>query len=188
MRGMESLVCTVFIGLSIKEEADMFSEQNEGTKKLTPYDTFKANFCRGEATDTAIKRVCDSYGIQVEKSSKAKTLKSVTAAREVVKNYGSKVLAGTFEVFRKCGWDDFKDTYRADIVRVITEVRMDYANNVNLIDEKLVDYFEDKTPADIVSSANVKYSHYGRQTRLKKYVNDIVADPSGKVSSIRKIS
>ena len=46
MRGMESLVCEVLVGLTIVEEADLFVEQNEGSKKLSTYDTFKANVCR----------------------------------------------------------------------------------------------------------------------------------------------
>ena len=57
------MVCMVFVGLSIKEEADLFTEQNEGTKKLSPFDTYKANLCRGEEIDTQIQEICNKHGV-----------------------------------------------------------------------------------------------------------------------------
>lgn len=174
MRGIESLVCVVFVGLSIKEEADIFTEQNEGTKKLTPFDTFKANICRGESIDTQIKEVCDKYGIKVVKQNTIKTLKSVTTAREIVRLHGKENLDWIFDLMKDAGWDAYKETYSDGFMASINNIKVSCGENLKDIRAKLLDLFKDSTPKEIKALANVEYPYVGRVTALHRLFVDLI--------------
>lgn len=95
MRGVEYLVCEIFTGLTISDEAKLFVDGNTTSKKLTPFDTYRANqFILGEneteqsKIDKQIAEVCGKYNIKVEKSNARNTLKSVTEARSIIKRSG----------------------------------------------------------------------------------------------------
>lgn len=126
MRGVDYLVCEIFTGMTISKEAAMFVSGNIGSKKLSPYDTYNANqFVKGEEEtelsmiDKRIGKVCDRYGIKVEKSSAAGTLKSVTAARRLIKRDGESGLEFVFTVIKDSHWDGFKEGYASnDIVNI----------------------------------------------------------------------
>ena len=176
MRGIESLVCNVFVGLSIKEEADMFTEQNEGTKKLTPYDTYKANICRGEVVDTQIKEVCDKYGIKVVKQNAIKTLRSVTTARAVVRIHGKENLDWIFKLMEECGWDAYKKTYSDGFIASINNIKVANKDNLDLVREKLVGILKESTPNEMQALAHAKYPYMGRTTALHKLFEELVKE------------
>ena len=95
MRGIEYLVCEIFTGMTISKEAALFVGQDDAAKKLSPYDTYRANqFITGkEETETSkidkqIASVCKKYNVMVEKSNSGNTLKSVTEARAIIKRSG----------------------------------------------------------------------------------------------------
>lgn len=195
MRGMESLVCSVLVGLSIKEEADLFVEQNNDTKKLSPYDTFKANLCRKDARDLAIAKVCENYGIQVVKSNKPKTLKSVTAARRIVstgsQNYDPETLDSAplewiFDVFQSAKWDGFKETYSSAFLYSLDTIYHQNELMLDYIKTKLVRKMSESTPRDILSLANVQFPQYqGTSTKLIKLF-DMIIDHSTEADISRK--
>ena len=176
MRGIESLVCVCFVGLSLKEEADIFTEQNEGTKKLTPYDTYKANICRGNEIDLAIHDVCKAHGIRVVKSTSCRVLRSVTMARSIVKGNGRERLDWIFCVFRDSGWNNYKETYAADIMAGLNNMYIAHENELESARNKLVDFFKSSSPKEVISLANIEYPHIGRQIRLNMILDDIVSD------------
>lgn len=176
MRGLESLVCTVFVGMTVKEEADFFVGQNDGIKKLTPYDTYKANLCRGEAIDCAIKDVCDCYGIKVEKSSTPHTLKSVTAARAIIRSIGKDGLHWIFTVMRESKWDCFKDAYTSQMLMAFYNVYQACINNLPLAKERLVEYCKIVSPKETVALANVHYPTYGDKSKIVMLLNEVVRE------------
>jgi len=99
MRGVEYLVCEIFTGMTISKEASLFVSQNENTRKLSPFDTYKANqFIVGEEEtelseiDKQVAAVCGKYNVKVEKSNARSTLKSVTVARAIIKRSGTEAL------------------------------------------------------------------------------------------------
>ena len=176
MRGIESLVCVVFVGLTIKEEADMFTEQNEGTKKLTPYDTFKANICRGEKIDTQIKEVCDAHGITVEKANKIRTLKSVTTARAIIKNHGKENLDWIFDVLNDSGWNAYKKTYTDGMMSCLNNIKVNYAEELFYIRGKIVEFFKTTTPKEFQALANAEYPYMGRTACLYALLDEILKE------------
>lgn len=186
MRNMDSIVCNVFVGMTVKEEAELFVEQNEGTKKLTPYDTYKANVCRGDIVDCAIKEVCDCYGIKVVKSSTPNTLKSVTRARTIIKNCGKDGLHWIFALIAEAGWNNFKDTYTDTMLNAFYNVYQNCQNNLPLAKERLVEFCKVTTPKEVVALANIEFPMYGDHSRVI-FLFDTVIKENGKQNKVVKL-
>ena len=66
--GHETLTCKVFIGLSKKEEAKLFSKQNEFRRSITAFAQFKAECVAEMYPACDIKRMCDNYNLKIEQA------------------------------------------------------------------------------------------------------------------------
>ena len=94
-KGVKTLPCIILTGLTRKEEARIFSRQNENVKKLTIYDVFKANIINGDTSipeikiDMEINEVCKKHNIKITRSyfnkKNERNMKSLSAARKIVK-------------------------------------------------------------------------------------------------------
>lgn len=184
--GIERLVCEVFIDLSVEEEAERFLYYNTGTKSLSPFDTFKANICRKEANDTAIKEVCDKYEIAIiDRKNKQKSLRSVTAARSIYKNGGTVALNWIFSLIEEVHWEDFKESYSADILMAFTSVYTKYIDGLAIARKNLLDFMRTSTPSEIIGIGNSEYPTQGHSTRTRLVMEEIVMQkPVKKVRNI----
>ena len=167
-----SLVCSVFVGLTVKEEAELFYFRNVDTMKPDPYDTYKANICRGEYIDTAIQDVCDCYGIKVVKSKAHHTLKSVTTARSVVKGNGKEALHYIFNIIEQSGWGCFDDAYCSSVMRGLWKVYQACANDRTLAHNRLVDFFKVYKLDEVKALASINYPTL-KGEKLYALMNDV---------------
>ena len=187
--GIEYLACEIFIDLSIEEEAKRFLYYNTGTKSLSPFDTFKANVCWGEENDTAIKKVCDSYGIAIiDRKGTKKKLHSVSAIRSIYRNGGKSALEWIFNILEDVHWEEFKETYSADILMGLASVYMKYIDNLSSARKKLVSFMAKSTPSEIIGLANSQHPTLGHQTRVKLIFDEIVGENNIKQAKTIKIA
>ena len=106
--GHETLTCKVFIGLSQKEEAKLFSKQNEFRRSITAYNQFKAEVVAELHPAIDIKNLCDSYHIKVEKNKgciPANTITSVRKLYNIVQKNGIECLDFTLQTLIELGWN-----------------------------------------------------------------------------------
>ena len=106
--GHETLTCKVFIGLSQKEEAKLFSKQNEFRRSITAYNQFKAEVVAELYPAIDIKNLCDSYHIKVEKNKgciPANTITSVRKLYNIVQKNGIECLDFTLQTLIELGWN-----------------------------------------------------------------------------------
>ncbi len=186
--GIEYLACEIFIDLSVEEEAKRFLYYNTGTKSLSPFDTFKANICWGEPNDTAIKKVCDGYGIAIiDRKNKQRTLKSVTVARNIYRTGGTAALNWIFSLIEKAHWEDFKESYSADVLMGLNSVYLKYIDNLALMQKNLLEFMKKSTPAEIIGIANTEYPTQGHQTRVRLIFEEI-AGSDGKKKTSSKVT
>lgn len=177
--GIDFLVCNVFVGLSIVQEAEIFAGQFDGKTKLSPIDSFKANIVRGEKVDILLKEVCDSYGVLIKKGKAPMVLGSLTVARRIVKQDRA-ILEWVFDVLLESNWGIYNDTFNADMLQSLSWIytrNKDYLVNAK---DKLVTFFSDITPKELRAIGNMKYPMYGHGTGMFYVMTNIVDGMSKK--------
>lgn len=186
--GIEYLACEIFIDLSVEEEAKRFLYYNTGTKSLSPFDTFKANVCWGETNDTAIKKVCDNHGIAIiDRKNKQRTLKSVTVARSIYKTGGTVALDWIFSLIKGAHWEDFKESYSADILAGLSAVYLKYINNLSVARKNLLEFMKKSNPTEIIGIANTEYPTQGHQTRVRLILEEIAGNDGKNKRMVNKV-
>lgn len=194
-KGINQLVCNVFVGLSLKEEADLFAGQYDGTTKLSPIDSYRANIVRGEMIDSLIKSVCDKYGISVAHEKAPRTLGSLTIIRRIVKppknssnksqvaQENLKIVDWIFSIFRESGWEDYKDTYNADIMQCLWYVWRNNQSSLNTTKGKLVKFFKGSSPKEIKALGNIEYPDCGHGGGIYRVMMDIISGNKNTLAS-----
>lgn len=172
-KGIESLNCRCFVGLTVKEEAKWYAEQNKGTKGLSPFDSYKANIVYGEPVDTAIKDVCDCYKIKVEKTNAPNVLRGLTVTRKLVKADGKDCLHWIFNTVVSAGWNDYKEGFTYDTMYSLWNVYISCESNRPLAQERLINFMKFHTPKNTFAMASITYPDLGDHTRIVKFMKNI---------------
>jgi hypothetical protein len=109
--GVTHLLCQIYEGLSIKEEAKIFAEQNDNVTRIASADKFKSLLIMEDEICLQIKSLCDEFGIAIRKTygdslcKTRKNLNGLIAAQRIVENYGIECLRWIFDVIERSGWD-----------------------------------------------------------------------------------
>lgn len=107
--GHEILTCKVFIGLDKKEEARLFSKQNEFRRSISAYNQFKAEVVGQMYPACDIKRMCENYHIKIEQAKgfvPENTITSVRKLYNIVKRHGLEGLDFTLQTLIELGWNN----------------------------------------------------------------------------------
>lgn len=170
--------------MTISKEASLFVNQNENTKKLTPFDTYRANqFISGEdetelsQLDKRIANVCAEYGVIVEKVKGGRALKSVTEARKIMKRDGEQGLEFVFEVVKESHWDEFSKGYSGDLMCSLGKIYCNYPNELNVMKNRLCGFLINSTPDELDALGNNTYPNLKRRARLDAILADIIREP-----------
>lgn len=109
--GITHLLCQIYENLTIKEEAKIFSEQNDNVARIASADKFKSLLVMGNEVCLQIKELCDEFGISIRKTygdslcKTRKNLNGLIAAQRIVEIHGIECLRWIFTVIEKSGWD-----------------------------------------------------------------------------------
>lgn len=169
MRGITYLVCEIFTGLTLSTEALKFVDSNINSKKLNAYDVFKANQYISEQDETElslidkhIAAICKRYGVLVEKSTKNKTLKSVTNARKIMKSDGENCLCWIFEVIERSHWDKHNNAYSHLNIEGLRKVYKANINNLEVAMQRMVNAMLYTNPQEIWITSGTKFKNLSR--------------------------
>ena len=171
-------MCVITVGLTQEQEAALFGCQGNGIKKPDPYDIFKANVCAGEEIDTAIKNMCDKYGLIVNRNSKTPgNLSCLTLMREIFRKGDEDrgYFEWVLELLHKAKWNEFPQSHCHRVVNSLYEIRRAFDDENAFIQRKLVTYLEKTNPDDLLINATIKYPQFKDDgKKIKLYLLDIV--------------
>lgn len=194
MRGVEYLVCEIYCDMSISKEASFFVSQNINTKKLTAFDTYKANQFITEPEETELSRldkriaqVCKAYNVVVTGGNAAHTLKSVPVARSIMKRDGESGLQFIFDVIVGSSWDEFKNGYSSDLVDALGKIYTTHKDDTKVIKDRLCSFMINSTPEEIEALGNNTYPNLKRRGRLMAIFNDVIKEPESRKQN-RKVT
>ena len=199
MRGVEYLVCEIFTGLSISDEAIMFIEGNTGSQRLNPFDTYRASQFIVEEKDTEISAidkqiadVCKEYHVNVEKSNAKNTLKSVTDARAIIKRSGKDGLRYVMDVITESFWNEYSEGFSGDLMSALGKIYAYSPVDKKVAKSRLCGFFLNSNPTELVALGNNNYPNLGRRARLNAILADIINEPvptpEKKTAKISKIA
>lgn len=161
MMCVDYVLCVITVGLSQADEAALFGCQGDSLKKPDPYDIFKAHVCAGEAIDTAIKELCDKWGLIVNRNNKrAGNLSCLTLAREIFRRGHGDHLDWVLELLHKANWNEFTKSHCHRIINALYEIKkMDDSQN-EFVQRKLITYLEKTNPDDLLVNATIQYPQF----------------------------
>lgn len=197
--GITQIVCDVFVGLTLEEEADKFVTQYDGTTKLKAIDSYRANIIRKQEIDTLIKEVCDKYGLTITKERAPKMFGSLTIARRIVKpsatNSGGKssnprenlkIMEWIFDIFKQSEWEGYDDTYNSDMMQCLWYVWRNNQNALATAQRKLIEFFKTTSPKGVKSLGNVKYPECGHGGGIYRVLMDAINEPDKNPHNARR--
>lgn len=177
LRGIKYLLCDITVGFTQAQEAELFGCQGVGIKKPDPYDIFKANICSGEKIDTAIKKMCDYYDLNVNRNSKiAGNLSCLTLAREILRKGDEEYFEWVLELLDKARWDEFPQAHCHRVINSLYEIRKISGEKEEFIQRKLIDYLKKTCPDELLIKSIVRYPQFKDDSKkIKLYLLDIVS-------------
>lgn len=176
LRGIKYLLCDITVGLTQSQEAELFGCQGVGIKKPDPYAIFKANVCAGEEIDTAIKGICDSYGLLVNRNKKAGNLSCLTLAREIFQkgNEEREYFEWVLELLHNAKWNEFAQSHCHRVVNALYEIRKVSGDKNEFVQRKLITYLIETNPNDLLLNATIKYPQFKDESKkIKLFLLDI---------------
>lgn len=186
-KGIVSLPCIIFTGLTQKDEALKFAQQQDNVNKLTPYDTFKANIACGDTSikaieiDMEIQRICDKYGILIKKDNTPikdgdKFLRSLSTARRIVcRDGGSERFELIIQAINKTNWAMHREAYRGRILAAINSYISDSQEPYNTTLDKLVNLMDVRTPEEIIAYGNYNYAEYPAYQQVIIAIKELIS-------------
>lgn len=176
--GIDYVLCVITIGLTQKQEAALFGCQGNGIKKPNPYDIYKANVCCGEEIDSAIKNMCDKYGLSVDRNSKKSgNLSCLTLAREIFKRGSEEreCFEWVLELLYKSKWNELAQSHCHRVINSLYEIRKAFREECEYVQEKLVSYLQEITPDELLINATIKYPQFKDESKkIKLYLMDVI--------------
>ena len=168
-KGIDSLPCIIYTGLTRREEALRFARQQDNVNKLTNYDTFKANIACGDESipavkiDMEIKRICDKYGIIVSSySPKGKCcLRCLYDAR-----LDTKAFKWIMETINMSNWAKCCEAYQSRIYRALESYYKTY-KDMKDVRNKLIELMNSTSPKDLKTMANYEFDEYNQGAALR---------------------
>lgn len=106
-----SIVCKVFVNLTLEEEAEIFATQNEGKTNLRGYERYKAELCAKMPTATIINKVTKEFGLTVKTNhnstiNRHDNINAVEELYRIVERNGENGLRFVFFALQSTGWTD----------------------------------------------------------------------------------
>ena len=167
---VKTLPCIILTGLTRKEEARIFSRQNENVKKLTIYDVFKANIINGDTSipeikiDMEINEVCKKHNIKITRSyfnkKNERNMKSLSAARKIVKVYGKEALEWIYDTIDRTNWKTCAEVTSRQIQDMLKSFYSDNKENLSYWQNTVENVMNTYTPAQIIGCARSDYANY----------------------------
>lgn len=195
MRGVDYLVCEIFTGMTVSEEAAMFVDANITSKKLNPFDTYKANQFITEKnetelskTDQCISEICKKFDVKVSKTNSAGTLKSVPVARRIINRDGEEGLSFIFSVIQESHWDNYKEGYGSDLMSALGKIYFTHKHELKVIKSRLCGFFSQSNPCELEALGNSNYPNLTRKARLDAILADIIKEPEPQKKESKKVT
>lgn len=132
----------------------------------------------GEEIDSAIKNMCDKYGLAVDKNNKrAGNLSCLTLARKIFEKGAEdrEYFEWVLELLHKARWNELAQSHCHRIINSLYEIRKSLYEDNEFVQRKLVSYLQKSTPDELLINATVKYPQFKDESKkIKLFLIDVI--------------
>lgn len=161
-KGKEIVVCKILEGMSAKDEANEFANQDACRVKLTPYDRYKAALAGENPVALELHRILDEYGIRVVPTNpyqSPRCLCCLSYAWNTLRTKHVVWLRWVLDVFKKAKWHDIKGAYNEEWVTALTNIYVMYGGRVD-VQDVLIKSLRKTNPHDVKVQAKVRFPSF----------------------------
>lgn len=107
-RGVETLVCRVYVDLDTKQRAKLFAAQWDNARKLTIRDIFKANLIAEDSVALKMQRIAHEYGFYILPNAEEDKpiIKPLERLWGATQRFGEEPARFYFNILTESGWRD----------------------------------------------------------------------------------
>lgn len=110
------MTCKVFVGLTQKQEAELFAAQNEGKTNIRGMDRYKAELCAEVPNAVIIDKITKKFGLTVKTNfsttiNRYRNINAIEALYRIVKRNGETGLNFVFSAISLLGWENEEMAY-----------------------------------------------------------------------------
>lgn len=186
LRGIKTLPCIIFEGLTEKQEARMFATQHINVKKLHPISTYNANLVNGDTSipevfiDMQINRICTEHNISVVhvgrgKSNIPKLLRSLSAARNIINTNGVKSFEWIVDTICKTDWNESSQAFTGYTLKMMKYFYNENPCHYDYVTDAVIKVMQKYSPIELMGAARKDYPNYPTQTGLNICFKNLVA-------------
>lgn len=146
--------CMIYDDLAYREEAHIFADQQKNVKKLTPYETFIAHVEAGDAKQSMIKAVVESYGLAITSNQQPYGIGAITALEYIYDKYGQNVLDSTIHL-AVATWEGERYSLSGTMLKGIARILVTYGDSIN--EDIFVDKLGKMSVKQIVRTAKERH-------------------------------
>lgn len=191
---VDKLPCAISLNLSTSQQAIRFVESNTVLKKLSHYDTFKANLFVDDNEDTpqsamdkSINKLFKEFRVVPKKDGDrecAHQFQSVYHARRITNKDGIGALRFILDVVEESGWWTSKHGYGYAVTETLRKMYHKYygTKEFKKVREVLINFLQSKSYDDVNTEANMLFPTEKHYTQWSKLFAQLVSTKLGKAA------
>lgn len=158
------LVANVHVGLSPRDEAQLFHELHSTTKHLSPWDVWKARRGSGDADVLAIEAIVEKAGMRIAMATKNGNVRSIATLEKIYKLGGKELLSNTLQLIVDI-WGARSDAVDGPLMHGLALIMHTYGDTLDI--PRLADVLIDVVPRQIKARAlAMRETHKGEVKKL----------------------
>lgn len=146
--GDQKMPAYVYHGLTVKEEAEIFTRTQKDRRGLHPHDLFRSEVAAGRSEAVALNEIFNEVGLKVSTSPGPSNIRALATARRVHIIGGDEVARRSFKILIKA-WEHHPDAINGDVLNGVGLLLL--ADGDMIDDKHLAMRLSDHTPAQLVN-------------------------------------
>lgn len=157
--GDQLVPAIVYTGLTVAEEAALFTLYNAVRTKPRPSDMYRAALVAGDPSVKAIQAIIDNLGLAIGDAPGKGKVQSIAAVRRIYDNVGGEILHRSLAVTKRAWAPGTREAHSENIIVALAVIM---TRHTKVKDDRLVKVLMSEQPSDIIQSARAALAQFGK--------------------------
>ena len=175
--GVHTINCILYEGLTEKDEAKLFAQQDDLKQKVSTVDKFKALLVAENHVAIAIAKLCNEYSVKIRKynTSDVAVLTGFSALMHLYEHHGESGLRWVFDVIKQSGWHSVRGAYGSTIISSLEYMYETYFGySKDEAKQRLAEKLSISSPVMLAAKAQMLYADRGVKRAIMAYLSNYI--------------